>query len=211
MSAGQLIYLAVEDDLSEAVVRRILSLRDVRYIPQRWDVGGGYSFLKRKAAAFNDIAKAVPVFLLTDLDRAVCPSALVKEWLGAQTPNPNFIFRVAVREVEAWLLADDAALCRFLKLRRTVTFGIPENEADPKAKMLELAEGSPSRVVKGGVVRRNADGLLQQGPVYNAELSRFTNGDWDVSMSAGKCPSLQRLLRALDAFEKRLRLENLDR
>jgi len=202
---GTFIYIAVEDDLSEAVVRRILAQRDVSYEPVRWNVGGGASFLKDKIVAFNNIAKSVPVFMLTDLDRKVCPSALVKEWLGFVKMNPDLIFRVAVREVEAWLLADDVALCRFLKLRKAVRFIIPEGEADPKAKVLELAERSSSRIVKDGVVRRNADGTLQQGPVYNAELTRFTNEDWDVHVSAGKCPSLQRLLRALEAFEERQR------
>jgi hypothetical protein len=30
---------------------------------------------------------------------------------------------------------------------------------------------------------------LQQGPVYNAELTRFTNEDWDVHVSAGNAPA----------------------
>ena len=205
MSSPILIYLAVEDDLSEAVLRRILKQRDVRYEPLRFNAEcGGSGFLKQKVAAFNNISRAVPVLLLTDLDSAECPVSLIETWFGKQMRHADFIFHVVVREVEAWLLADDVTLCRFLKLRRKVSFVLPEDDADPKATLLGLAAGSPSRDVSTGIVRRNKNGMLQQGAVYNVELSQFVAEHWTVERAVKKCPSLQRLLRALDSFERRL-------
>ena len=204
MSSPIFIYLAAEDDLSEVVLRRVLKQRDVRYEPLRFNAEcGGSGFLKKNVRAFNNISRTRPVLLLTDLDRAECPASLVEAWFGRKMHHADFIFHVAVREVEAWLLADDSALCRFLKVRKKASFAFPEGESDPKATLLGLAANSPSRDISTGIVRRDKNGILQQGAVYNAELSLFVAEHWSVERAAEKCPSLRRLLRTLGTFERR--------
>lgn len=193
------IYLAVEDDLSEWVLRRILRERPVRY-----DVGpvfrnSGSGYLKKMALAFNNISKACPVLLLTDLDARVCAPELLREWL--QHPkNPDFLLRVAVREVEAWLLSCNEEFRSFLGIRRVFDFPDPETLADPKAELLKLAEASPRRDLRESMTRRE-NGQLRQGPAYNSTLALFVDQHWSLSTASSKCASLRRLLSALSALE----------
>ena len=50
-----------------------------------------------------------------------------------------FLFRIAVREVEAWLIADREALAGFLKIKIMHVPYKPEELVDPKRVLLELA------------------------------------------------------------------------
>lgn len=107
------IQLAVEDDLSEAVLRKILSTSGRPYAVGTCYLGRGFGYLRKTIHGFNNAAKGTPYLVLTDLDQAECPPNLIGAWL--QVPiHANLVFRVAVREVEAWLLADRAGLARFL-------------------------------------------------------------------------------------------------
>ena len=103
------IDLAVEDALSEAVLRQML-----RRCGQLYAVGavysrGGYGYLKKTIRGWNAAAKGKPFLLVTDLDSATCPNQLIEDWLPVPK-HENLLFRVAVREIEAWLLADAKGL-----------------------------------------------------------------------------------------------------
>src|SRR5271163_4824291 len=106
------INLAVEDELSETVLRAILAFVDREYWIGTTYGRNGYGYLRRTITGWNRAAHGTPFVLLTDLDSSPCPSALIQEWLRVPL-HPNLIFRVAVREVEAWLLADARNLARF--------------------------------------------------------------------------------------------------
>lgn len=194
------IYLAVEDDLSEWLLRRVLSERTVRYLvgPVFKKTGSGY--LKKQSPAFNNMAKTCPVLLLTDLDRRPCAPELLHDWL-AHPRHPDFLLRVAVREVEAWLLASDVELGRFLGVRRVLNFAEPEALDDPKAELLKLASVSQRRDIREAIVRRDAGGNLRQGPAYNSTLAKFIEQQWKLDAACAKCPSLQRMINALSALE----------
>ena len=119
MKAPIPIYLAVEDELSEWVVRRALSTRSTGYAVGAVFSQGGFGYLKRQAPAFNNAAKGCPFLLLADLDLSPCPPQLIKDWLG-RPKHPHFLLRVAVREVESWLLGDPVGLKTFLGLRKAI-------------------------------------------------------------------------------------------
>jgi hypothetical protein len=100
------INLAVEDELSEVVSRKLLKVTRRSYVVGACYSQGGFGYLRKKISGFNNAAKGTPFFVLTDLDRGPCASALIGEWLPSPIPkHPNLILRVAVQEVEAWLLA----------------------------------------------------------------------------------------------------------
>ena len=151
--------------------------------------------------AFNNMAKASPVLLLTDLDSCACPPSLVNEWL-VHTKHPLFLFRVAVREVEAWLLASDKELSSFLGMRKTLNIPAPETLDDPKAELLKLAASSPRRELRDAFTRRNQGGNLLQGPAYNSALAKILNQHWNSAAACDKCSSLQRIFDALSNLEK---------
>lgn len=112
------INLAVEDDLSEVVLKEILKQSQRPFSVGMCLKRQGYGYLKKNISGINHAAKGSPYLVLTDLDKNSCPLALIEEWLS-QPKHPNLIFRVAVIEVEAWLLAHREAFAQFL--------GIPAN------------------------------------------------------------------------------------
>lgn len=193
------IHLAVEDDLSESLLRRLLEERTSYAIGSVFK-HNGFGYLKKKAAAFNSLARVSPVLLLTDLDRNACAPGLIREWLPCPR-NPDFLFRVAVREVEAWVLAADKPFASFLGIRRAISYPRPEDLTDPKRELLKLAATSPRRDIRDGLVRPDATGNLKQGPAFNSTLATFIQDGWIPGPAAAKCPSLRKVLTALSKLE----------
>jgi hypothetical protein len=146
------------------------------------------------------MAKACPVLLLTDLDQWACAPDLLRDWF-AHPKHPDFLLRIAVREVEAWVLAADHAFEKFLGLRRPCRIDFPERLRDPKIELLKLAMQSPRRDIRDALVRSESSGNLKQGPAYNSTLASFVVSHWSPVVAASKCSSLERMLRALSALE----------
>ena len=110
------VTVATEDMLSEAVALRLLAEHSPRLMLHQSLHQQGFGYLKRKLNAFRQMAQRQPVFLLTDLDRQQCALELITQWSNGRPYPTNLLFRVAVREVEAWLLADRENLSTFLSL-----------------------------------------------------------------------------------------------
>jgi hypothetical protein len=96
------IYIATEDVLSEAVADRLVSDAN-----QGLEVYGrmgrrGNAYLRKRLPEHAKVARTFPVFMLTDLDRIECSPKLKTQWLGMLRLPNRFLFRVAVRGVEAW-------------------------------------------------------------------------------------------------------------
>lgn len=182
------------------MLRRLLGERPVAYAIGAVFKQGGFGYLKKQSPAFNNMTKACPVLLLTDLDQRPCAQELLDEWLK-HPRHPDFLLRVAVREVEAWLLACDLELRGFLGIRRELHFSAPEVLADPKAELLKVAADSPRRELREAIVRRDTGGNLRQGPAYNSTLARFIDQKWQSKTASAKCPSLGRMISALSALE----------
>lgn len=195
------IHLAVEDDLSEMVLRRLLRGRTLPYEILAVFNGNGFGKLKKRARAFNNMARSHPVILLTDLDQGSCAPGLITDWLVERPKHPDFLFRVAVREVEAWLLACDRALGEFLAIRHLPSFPNPEELKDPKVELLKLAERSRKREIREAISRRDTGGKLCQGPAYNSTLAQFVDQYWMPQRAASRCRSLERVLNALERSE----------
>ncbi len=200
MNAPLPIYLAVEDELSEHVLRRLLKERPVPYAIGPVLQRGGFGYLKKQSPAFNNMARAVPVLLLTDLDNHPCAPALIDEWLTGPR-HPDFLLRVAVREVESWLLAAESGLSNYIGVGGRCLYDAPEALKDPKMELLKLAWSCPRREKREAIVRRDSNGRLLQGPAYNAILGDFVYQGWQVKNAVRACPSLKRLINALEALE----------
>jgi hypothetical protein len=191
------VNLAVEDELSEAVLRAILSQLRGYAVGVAYRRGGS-GYLRRTIRGFNNAARGTPYVVLADLDRYQCPPALIRDWLSVPQ-HPNLVFRVAVREVEAWLLAHRSALASFL--------GIPEKSIprdvdgleDPKQTLIDLARRSRFRELRDAIAPRR-ESTARIGPDYNGRLSAFARKHWDARLAARSSASLQRTLRKLAAF-----------
>jgi hypothetical protein len=191
------ITLVVEDDLSECVLRTILRQIDRPYRVALCLGRRGNTYIKSKMRAFNSAAKGAPFLVLTDLDQAECAPEKLRQWLPVEQ-NPNLIFRFAVREVEAWVLAHRSQFARFLGLQREA---IPLNVDDidhPKEFLINLARRSRRTDIKGDLVPRGT--TSRQGPNYNGRLTDFVISQWDAQEAVKHSDSLRRAVRALSAF-----------
>lgn len=192
------IHLVVEDELSEALLRRIL-----KESPSNFAVGfsygrGGYGYIKQKVAAFNNAAKGTPFIILADLE-AECPPAQIKKWLP--TPlNPNLLFRIAVREIEAWLLADRSGFASFLKIDKALIPTNVDKIDHPKQKVINLAKRSRNRALRQAIVPIPGR-TARVGPDYNGQLSSFVFGEWNIEEAMKNSESLRRTVKALNKFQ----------
>jgi hypothetical protein len=198
------INVAVEDELSEWIVRRILCGRPVQYACGRVFRRGGFGYLKKNVNAFCNLAKGCPVLLLTDLDKYACPLELITDWTAHPLPQ-NFMLRIAVREVESWLLGDRNGFSNFLRLKKSLQITNPENLIDPKEELLKNALKSPLRRIRDALVWRDKrTGKVHQGPDYNGTLGAFVTKQWDVTTASKQCHSLRKLIESLGRLENRI-------
>jgi hypothetical protein len=192
------VDIAVEDALSETVVRRLLDYADRGYAVGVAYGRRGYGYLRSTIQGWNRAAKGKPFVVLTDLDRYPCPHALIEEWLP-EPKHPNLLLRVAVREVESWLLADRINLARYLSISPNRVPVDPDSLIDAKASLVDLAGRSRSKDVRAGIAPKRGS-TAKQGPDYNASLSDFASSTWDIDAARGNSPSLARTLARLGTF-----------
>lgn len=186
------VYTAVEDVLSQAVVNKLVS-ETKGHVNISVPMGGyGYGWLKKRLPEFVNLAKNIPVIMLTDLDQWECAPGLISAWLGNNENPDSLLFRVAVREVEAWLLADREGFAEFARIPHGNMPRSTETLDDPKQSLLNLVKRhSPSRLKRDLLVDRG--GGPKQGFLYNDILSDFVRNGWDAENAANNSDSLQRM------------------
>jgi hypothetical protein len=201
------IALATEDELSEAVgIRLVAEVSTACEVTLKFRQGG-YGYLKSKLETFCQIARRQPVLLMTDLDTGTCPPDLIAKWMGRRAHPEKLLFRVAVREIEAWLLADHNAMKGLFGRRITRLPEQPDTLQDPKRTLLTLAEQAP-RAIRNDLLRER-DAIALQGLGYNARLCAFVRETWNPERAALRSDSLRRIrerlrqLAATDAFQVR--------
>lgn len=200
------VNIAVEDILSEAVLRTILLQSD-----QTFDVGNclgrqGSGYLKKRISRFNLAAKGIPFIILTDLDRTECAPEIVNSWLDFQK-NDNLIFRVAVREVESWVMAHRTAFSSFLEISRTLIPQDTDTLEDPKNFLINLASKSRKRTLRESIVP-DPKSTAKIGPDYNGVLIDFVRSQWKVHEALKYSPSLRKAFFAINRFKPVLRIQD---
>lgn len=195
--SGLAVSGAVEGTLDEAVLRRLAADLGIH-------VGAvfgrsGKSHLKGRLDAYNRAARFSPWIVLVDLDDDFeCAPSLLAEWLPA--PAEHMCLRVAVREIESWLLADRAGIAAFLSVPvRRVPRSVDDLD-DPKQTLIDLARSSRSRAIREDMAPRPGSGA-SIGPAYTSRMSEFVGkegrGRWQPSSAARVSPSLSRCIRAM--------------
>lgn len=191
------VTLIFEDDLSEAVMSKMLMLFTDKYIIYQSYSGNGFGYLKTNIRGFNQASVVNPHFMLTDLDKYECPVALKNDWFDFELYN-NFIFRIAVREVESWLLADRQGLAKFFNVSLTNFPLNPDLESDPKNTLIQLAKRSNKREIREDIVPINNNATI--GPNYNGCLTEFVFKYWSIDNAILQSESLRRSYYKLRDF-----------
>ena len=175
------VVLATEDALSETVGRRIVDDAGSGLTVSQSLRRDGFGYLRKRLQNFCKLARHVPVLLLTDLDTKKCPAALIEEWSRGNIIPKQLLIRVAVRQVESWLLADRDGMARLLKISVQKLPRDPDALPDAKRSLLQLAQRAPRSIREDLVAEHGA--AAAQGLGYNTLLSDFVRNSWDPSQA----------------------------
>jgi hypothetical protein len=198
MAASVIIAAAVEGSVDEAVVRKLIVHAGGK--PGTVYGKNGKPFLRQKIKGYNNAARRTPWIILVDLDRdADCAPPLCHTWLPQ--PAPYLCFRIAVRQVEAWLMADAEALATFLSVARGKIPADPEGLDHPKTTMVNLARQSRRKAVRADMVPRQGSGR-QIGPAYTSWLTEYVESRWRPEVAAQRAESLRRAIACLRHLTK---------
>lgn len=192
------MILAVEDILSDVVVRKIIAVTrpDLMITTSLGLRGKGY--LRSKAAELNRTASAVPVLLLIDQDATTsCPPGLVQSWFGSSR-QPNMLFRVAVMEVESWILAHRDAFAAFLAIGDERIPANTDEITQPKEFIVNLARRSRSARIREDLVPAPGS-TTAVGPAYNLRLTNFVESSWEPARATAASPSLRKAVHRIEA------------
>jgi hypothetical protein len=189
----------MEDAVSEAVIQRVLRESRQKYATATIYNRGGNGYLQRVIGGFNNAAKGTPFLVLTDLDKYQCPATLMADWLNVPK-HPNLLLRVAVTEVEAWLLADRQGIAAFLGVKPDLVPLSIEQLPNPKQTLVNLACTSRKREIKKDICP-GENSTRKVGPNYNPQLVAFVERKWDLVAARANSESLNRLIDRLENFQ----------
>jgi hypothetical protein len=193
MRVGPVITAVVEGIVDEAVVRRLLV--DVGAVPGEVYGKAGKTHLRRRVDGYNNAARHGPWLVLVDLNNdADCAPLLRAEWLPKSAPW--LCFRVAVRQVEAWLMGDAETLARYLGVARNRIPDDPERLPNAKVEMVKIARQSRMRAIREDMVPRPGSGRAV-GPAYASRLIEYTQTYWRPEIAARRANSLRRTIACL--------------
>lgn len=201
--AGINVVLAVEDNLSQSVGSRLL--REVNIGIDLCIGKKGITELKKRLPNFLQMAKRQPVFLLIDMDRPTrrlpCVPELVKNWMGTTLRPDKLLFRVAVCEIESWLLADHEGM-RALFGNSTKLPDFPDTVPDPKECLINLARRAPRKIRE--LLVPEHDAAASKGTGYNDCLGKWVKETWSPERAAERSPSLKKTRIRLKEFYDRI-------
>jgi hypothetical protein len=192
------VNTATEDEISEIVATKL-----VREVVPNGVIGlrlrkGGFGYLRSSLSKFCQMAQREHVLLLADLDRQPCAPGLIASWAGGQRLPDKLLFRVPVREIEAWLLADRQGMAALMGVSEASLPPEPDALPDPKQALLNAARNAGRSVRSELIVSRGA--IASQGLGYNRVLSEYVSTSWNINRAVERSASLRRAVTRLGAL-----------
>jgi len=187
---------AVEGIVDEVVLRKVCDYAgaSIGIVYGR----SGKSYVLSRLSGYNNSARFRHWVVLLDLDNdAICAPAILPSWL----PNPSQLMRlrVAVREVEAWIIADAERLASFLAVAVRDIPASPDELADPKLAVVNLARGSRRRAIRDDMVPKPGSGQ-SVGPAYASRMIEFLQDPklgWRADVASLNSESLRKCIAAI--------------
>ena len=194
--AAMNLYAAVEDELSQAVLLKILENLTIPITPVKVLCKGGNGYLRSKVSNWAKLAMTADtaVVVLTDLDRTACPIELKNDWLNGVSVTDRFCLRIAVRSIESWLLSDRDALAEFFNVASLPH--APDDLPEPKTRLLIAAKRAKKEIRQDLIKLEGAQ--ISQGMSYNNRMSKWVNESWDPLRASQNSPSLLRTINRLN-------------
>ena len=205
------INLLVEGPTDEIVIRSVLCTAG---LPRGTVYGkNGKDDLIRKLPKYNQAAANYGRWLaVVDLDHdRDCAPLFVTDTLP--TPANGMCYRVAVRAIEAWLLADAERLAEYLGIPQSLIPRFPDQDNHPKRTLVNLARRSRKRAIREGMVPqptkrgvRPTKRGVQVGPGYLSCVQAFVSTGpilWRPQVAQERSDSLRRCLQSLEVWRAR--------
>ena len=190
----------VIDTLVEGITDEAVARKLIEYTSHSFGTGygkHGKDYLKKKLFGFNERTRyGNPILALVDLmDTGLwCAPEVVTVWLPDRFPR--MLFRVVVRELESWLLADTKGIADYLKIAETLIPKNPEVLTDPKQTLVNLARRSRLRKIKEAMIPAAGVSTVV-GPAYTAAIEEFVIRHWNVNSALNRAPGLQSCISRL--------------
>ena len=190
------VSAAVEGDIDESVLLRLAEENGLN-ISAIYGKCGKLALL-RKLGGYNSAAQFAPWIIFVDLDHEHdCASKAREQWLP-QIAN-GMCFRIAVREIEAWPLADRPRIAEFLGVPARKIPQNPDIVPDPKELIVRLAGQSRRKEIREGMVPRGGSGR-RIGPLYTSRMMSFISDKskgWRPAEASAHSDSLRRCMACL--------------
>jgi hypothetical protein len=192
------IRVIVEGDTDEPFARHLVKAagHDVTaVIPMR-----GHGEIDKNVGRWSRPSNVRPMLILRDLDPDLgkgCAPALVRHLVGSGPHAPMTVFRIAERELEAWMLADRDALANYLDVDVAAFPLSPDDEEDPKRTLVNICRQSASRRIRDGMVPSQDSGRTV-GRQFTGFVLGFGRAHWDPQRARRRSSSLERAMLALE-------------
>ncbi|HUN08312.1 MAG TPA: DUF4276 family protein [Aggregatilineales bacterium] len=151
---------------------------------------------------YEQAARYVTWLMLLDLDQDAACGAAYRQSLVSDPQSP-LILRIAVRTIEAWIMADREHLAAFLKVSMQKIPAYPDSVEYPKKTLIEVVRTSRDKKLIADMVPLQSIGKLE-GPNYEARIAEFMNHDkypWRPEVAAQHSDSLARCIRSLKNWQ----------
>jgi len=187
------VTLAVEGPSDVAVLRRLCETAGVDIANVY--VCGGKLPLDERLKGFNQAAQYSNWVVLRDLNAdGPCASQVMTDLLPDRATR--MFLRLAVRAVEAWLLADRKGLASYLGIKVASIPSSPDLLRRPKRALVDVARHSKRRELRRDLVPE-AGLSTEVGPGYTARITEFAQRYWSPTAGASNSGSLARCMAAL--------------
>jgi len=194
------IAVVAEDKLTQAVLHKCIQVYLPEFQISRSEVKGGRGNVQRELNAYSNLAKVLPVLVGVDLDGDECAPALLRKWQGTYQSHDNFLMRIAVREIESWVLADRKRFAKFIDGKSDDISKNPDAFEDPKLELLTLANQTAKAELRRELVPRNFGRYPRIGPAYNLQMCKFVLEKWRPHVAKNYSNSLSRAITAIQTL-----------
>ena len=190
-----MVSVVVEGDTDLPVVRKLV--KDAKLDIALEIDAGGKGQIDQHFPGYNRSAKGAPWLVVRDLNSdAICAAKFLK---GKPSPSKWMCFRIAVRELESWLLADRDGFADFFDVPIALLPEEPDKETDPTQTLVNVARRSRSGSIRKRMIPKSGM-QTSVGPLYEATIIEFAEQRWSLVRAARRSDSLRRARRALKAL-----------
>lgn len=154
---------------------------------------GGATKLKPALSRYMGLTRLHPVLCVADTD-GCCALHMRSIWMPRDA-SADFLIRFAVTEAESWVMADRERLASFFSVSENTISNRPDEIADPKRELLNLARRSKNRLIRQEIV--SSSDASKPGSGYNVHLCDFVARCWRPNEAAQLSPSLASAVKRL--------------